>query len=117
MDAGNLVLVNVRTNLGGNFLPYPILDQLIAFGQVLCFFLDHRRVNFQKLPKLKRNGIYVCLGLLQLVGIQIYVLYTDRCGQDIHIAIVNCAPVCCYGRGPGLIAKRQLGIFLIAAHH
>ena len=51
------------------------------------------------------------------MGVQIYIFHTDGGRQNIHIAVIDVAPLGCDGGGSGLVAQSLVRIVVVVHHH
>ena len=117
MDAGYVVFIDEGPDLRSSFFFHPAGDLLIALGGIFALLQDPGGVLFQDLPQSLRNFFQILPGLLEFMGIQVYILHPHRGGKNIQVAIVNFPPVGTDNGGSGLIAQCKIRIVLISADH
>ena len=117
MNAGYGILLNKAANFLGCFLGNPTAYLLVAAAKILPLLQDPLRLPVQQRGQKCGNGIQVRTGLLQLMGIQIHILYPHGGSQDVHIPVVDQATVRGGCRGPGLIVQCLCRIVIIVHHH
>ena len=117
MDTGDLVVINVSADLGCGILVHVPADLHIAAASVFRLFLNPGRFPFQERCQRFGNGRRVGSGLFQFPGIQVNVFHTDRGCQQVHVAVVDIAPVRRHGSGAGLVPQGKICVFFIVHDH
>ena len=117
MNAGYGILLDKTANFLGGLLGNSAAHLLVTAAKILPLLQDPLRLPVQQRGQKCGNGIQVRTGLLQLMGVQIHILYPNRGGQNVHIPVVNQAAVRGRRRGPGLIVQCFCCIVIIVHHH
>ena len=117
MDTGYIILIDVVADQRGGLFVHPGTDLLIALLQIHRLLGDPRRIFSQDLSQHPGDLRNVRFGLLQFMRIQIYVFHTDRCGQHVHVPVVDIPTVCCDRCCAGLVPQRQVRIVIIIPNH
>ena len=76
-----------------------------------------RAIRVQNLTQGPADQINVFLSLLQLPGIEVNILHPHRGCKNIHIPVVNIAPLRCDCCGSGLISQCFGRVIIIFGHH
>ena len=117
MDARNALFVNEAADPSGSFLIDSRCYLLIADPVIQRLLPDPLRVLPQNFPQLPGDLSDIRLGLLQLPGVEIYILHRHIRCQQVHIPVVDIAPAGSDRGCPGLIAQGQSGIVIIIDDH
>ena len=117
MDARNALFVNEAADPSGSFLIDSRCYLLIADPVIQRLLPDPLRVLPQNFPQLPGDLSDIRLGLLQLPGVEIYILHRHIRCQQVHIPVVDIPPAGSDRGCPGLIAQGQSGIVIIIDDH
>ena len=117
MDACYVVFIHKCPDLRRTFLIDAGSDLLVTLLQICSLLPNPRRILFEDFSQHIGNTVNILLRLFQFVRIQINVLHTGRGCQNIHIPVVDIAPLGRDCRGSGLIAQCLRRIIVVLNYH
>ena len=117
LEAGDIVFIDIASDFSGSLAVNAGTDLLITLSGILCLFLDPCWILPQNFTQRRCDRRDILLRLTQLMGVQVHIFHADGGCQNIHIPVVDIAPLGTHCGGAGLISQSFSRVVVILRHH